>query len=73
MFRKVNIKNSVLLIVANDPGTGCAKKCKWLGRINNTLPTNLLRQKRIMMADLSREETIAAFRSADLFLFPSRS
>jgi glycosyltransferase involved in cell wall biosynthesis len=34
-------------------------------------PRQLLRGKRLVLAELSRAETVAAFQAADLFLFPS--
>jgi L-malate glycosyltransferase len=71
IFRRSRVRRATLLIVGNDFGGGCVEYC---GRSNvefNKSLKRLLDGKRLIVARLSREETVAAYRAADLFLFPS--
>ncbi len=73
IFKQSRLKNAVLLIIGNalEQG-GCMKSCQrqeWLSRFS---PLQQMRKKRVMIMELSRKETVAAYQAADLFLFPSR-
>lgn len=70
LFIRAKTDNAVLLLVG--------EKNKILNKYFHSHPSyfklNLLRilkRKRILFEELSREETVAAFKSANLFLFPS--
>lgn len=72
MFAKARIRNATLLIAANDFGGGCATACKIRKAVFNAWPGRQTDGKRLLIASLSRTETIAVYKTADLFLFPSR-
>jgi glycosyltransferase involved in cell wall biosynthesis len=71
IFSRAQIRNVTLLIVANDFGGGCGRECSARTILFNAWPINRSAGKRVIVAALSRQETIAAYKSADLFLFPS--
>lgn len=71
MFAKARISNATLLIAANDFGGGCAAACNIKRVLFNAWPGRRADGKRLLVTSLPRKETIAAYRSADLFLFPS--
>ena len=71
IFEQANIQNSTLLIVANDFGIGCSTQCKRRAQLSKLLPSYRRRHKQLIVKDLPRPETVAAYKSADLFLFPS--
>ncbi|MDX2173403.1 MAG: glycosyltransferase family 4 protein [Bacteroidota bacterium] len=71
MFFKANIKNATLLFIGN-------KYEYFIKRSRYKYPLLLLRwmfagfkNKKVIFSFLSRTETVKAFKSADLFLFPS--
>jgi glycosyltransferase involved in cell wall biosynthesis len=71
IFKRAKLKNATLVIVANDLGGGCTRRCA----LEKTLFSLSLPQrqagKRVVITSLTREETLAAYHAADLFLFPS--
>jgi glycosyltransferase involved in cell wall biosynthesis len=71
IFTKAEINNSTLLIVANDFGGGCARACSIKKIFFNAWPKRKVDRKRLLITSLSRQETVAAYHGADLFLFPS--
>lgn len=73
IFKKARIKNSAFLLIANTISWGgCAIKCHSTAKVYNSFSLNSrLLNKRIIVSELSREETVAAYHAADLFLFPS--
>ena len=71
IFRRARVRRATLLIVGNDFGGGCAEQCERSNRDFNKSPKRLLDGKRLIVAPLSREETVAAYKAADLFFFPS--
>jgi glycosyltransferase involved in cell wall biosynthesis len=73
MFERANLPHSTLLIIGNsfsDSG-GCAQACHQA--VANWSQTRAFseRDQRLLVLELSREQTVAALRSAQLFLFPS--
>ena len=71
IFSKAKINNAVFLIIGN-PGAclkSCEKQAKKLNKSKNYKKYN----KRLIIKHLSRKETIAAYKEADLFLFPSNT
>jgi len=71
IFSKANIKNATFLLVGNDKNTGCKKECeKKATKLNNSKIFKKL-NKKIIITTLDRQETVAAYKEADLFLFPS--
>lgn len=73
IFCRSGIKKAVLLIVGNTTSVHCARDCRRRKMLFNIHPARLGDGKRIIVTELPREETVAAFRAADIFLFPSQS
>ena len=73
IFRRARIKNALLLIVGNTTSVHCARECRRKRLLFNCFPARLYDGKKIAVMELPREETVAAFKAADLFLFPSQS
>lgn len=71
IFAGARISNATLLIIANDIRGGCARSCNMKKALFNAWPGRRSDGKRLLITPLSREETIAAYQTADLFLFPS--
>jgi len=70
IFRKANILNTVFLLAGNEMG-GCENTCRATAAKLNASKGFRVAGKRVIVDFLPREETVAAFREADLFLFPS--
>jgi glycosyltransferase involved in cell wall biosynthesis len=71
IFAKARIKNATFLLAANDFGCGCKTSCRLKEKLFNHWPRHKCEGKRLLVTSLSREEVVAAFKEADLFLFPS--
>lgn len=71
IFRRANLKNAALLIVGNSFGGGCAAECRKQCRVARVRWERWRHKKRLVVRGLTREETVAAYFAADLFLFPS--
>jgi L-malate glycosyltransferase len=70
IFEKANISRAALLLVANGTG-GCLDFClKQSAKLNNTAEF-MNKRKKILVVNLERPKTVAAYNQADLFLFPS--
>lgn len=65
LFNKASIPNATLLIVGKHSKfiSSCYPQCQLL---------KFLSRKNILLKDLTREQTVAAFKAADVFLFTSR-
>ena len=68
-FRRARLKKAVLIVIGNTPtGRGCLGSCR-----ARSARTNLLsRDKRVLLLDPPREEVLAAYDAADLFVFSSQ-
>ena len=71
IFGRAPIRNATLLVAANDVRGGCASACTIKRVLFNAWPGRLADGKRLLVTSLLRQETVAAYKSADLFLFPS--
>ena len=71
IFRKANICNATLLIVAQNSWSRCARRCFLEKHIFNASFQRLKDKKQLIITSLSRRETVSAYKQADLFLFPS--
>lgn len=71
IFSKARIKDATFLIIANDFGEGCKKACRWKKRLFNGWFRRWFDNKQLIVLQLTREETVSAYKNADLFLFPS--
>jgi glycosyltransferase involved in cell wall biosynthesis len=72
VFRAAALRNSVLLLAGNAAGKECLQSCRAKRFVHNLNPSNFVRRTRIMLRDLIRQDIVAAFHAADLFLFTSR-
>lgn len=72
IFKKTRVKNATLLIIGNRCGIGgCYVTCNGKSKFFNRSPFRFFDKKKITVKELSRKETVAAYKAADLFLFPS--
>jgi len=71
IFEKAKITNVTFLIIGNSFGGGCTRYCFIKEKLFNLSPRRFSDKKRLLVASLSREETVSAYKQADLFLFPS--
>lgn len=71
IFRTARIRRATLLMVANSFGGGCSEACASAGRWNRFRPDMWIADKRLIVREFSRPETLAAYHAADLMLFPS--
>lgn len=71
IFKKTHIINATLLIVAHPSWTRCARRCFLEKLIFNASFQRLTDRKQLIITSLSRQETVSAYKQADLFLFPS--
>lgn len=65
IFRKAGMEKSTFLIIGKNTKSirGCYNQCQLMKSLSG---------KNILIEDLEREETVAAFKAADIFLFTSR-
>ena len=70
IFARAAILAATLLLIGNGTG-GCFDECSSRAKKLNSSRKFRSADKRILLADLNRAETVACFKSADLFLFPS--
>lgn len=72
IFHRARIRNATLLIVGNPiPNRGCHTGCLRGCKAFKCSVWRPFDRKRALVAALSRAETVAAYKAADLFLFPS--
>jgi len=71
IFNKAKIKNIVFLIIGNSIKGGCENSCRFKELASNLKHRLLRSNKKIIISSLPRNETVAAYKQADLFLFPS--
>jgi glycosyltransferase involved in cell wall biosynthesis len=68
-FQRAKIGRATLVIVGNEvAGPNCLEECRRLAR---GVRWKSLGRKRVLLPELSREEIVAAYQDADLFIFPS--
>lgn len=71
IFSQARTGPATFIIVGNPSSSGCSKQCDFLAKKYNNSKVFKKDAKTIIIKHLSRAETIAAYREADLFLFPS--
>lgn len=71
IFSRAKIKNATLLMVGNVFGGGCSLSCPRKAFLFKLSPYRLFDSKSLIVTELSRKETVAAYHAADLLLFPS--
>ncbi|HOV12973.1 MAG TPA: glycosyltransferase family 4 protein [Spirochaetota bacterium] len=72
---KINFKNIIKLLLFSffkrNIGLGCQYACKHSEKKFNKSILRLFDKKKLIITDLTREETLALYKIADIFLFPS--
>jgi glycosyltransferase involved in cell wall biosynthesis len=63
--------NAALVIVGNRMKGGCTRGCAWRAFAGSWRPSWRRRRLRVLSVELDRPATVAAYRQADVFLFPS--
>ena len=71
IFSKARIRKATFLIVANSFWRGCTNACKLKELAYNVWFGLSSGEKRLIITSLSRPETVAAYKAADMFLFSS--
>lgn len=71
IFERAALRKATFLLVGNEFEGGCASSCRATSGTLNASQRFRAQEKRIIVAPLSRRETVAAYHAADLFLFPS--
>lgn len=71
IFRNANIVNAALLIVAPLSWSNCARHCLFARYLFNVSPKRRIDKKQIIVKSLTRQEILDAYKTANLFLFPS--
>jgi len=71
IFQKARIKNATFLVIANKLLGGCTVFCAIKEKSFKRSIRRFFDRKKLIIASLSRKETVAAYKAADLFLFPS--
>lgn len=71
IFEEAKIRNATLLIIGNDFGLECTKLCKNSAQQARFIFKYRFSRKRLLVKDITRPQTVAAYKEADLFLFPS--
>lgn len=68
-LRRLSLPKAVLIVAANNPlGIGCRYSCQMRAAATNVLTFG---RKRVLLLNLPRNEVVAAYRAADLFVFGS--
>jgi glycosyltransferase involved in cell wall biosynthesis len=68
-LRRLAVPRAALLIIANNPlGIGCRYSCRVRAALTHALSGG---RKRVLLATLPREDVVAAYRAADVFLLGS--
>ncbi|PLX78345.1 MAG: hypothetical protein C0616_14735 [Desulfuromonas sp.] len=71
LFSKSRLRHATLLIVGSRISRPCGQECLQRQRSLRAKVDRLLFDQRCVVTELSRAQTIAAFKAADIFLFPS--
>lgn len=71
IFKRAKIQDVTLLIIGNDLGGGCTNKCHLTEFLLKFSLNFKINRKKLIIADLTRQETVDAYKQSDLFLFPS--
>ena len=72
VFEQAGIPEATFLLVANNfDGGGCAAQCMSRAQTYNNSAAASSLNKKIIVTELPRRETVTAYHAADAFLFPS--
>jgi L-malate glycosyltransferase len=71
IFRNADLKNVTFIIVGNVFLKYCYRSCKIKELLFWLNPANHIKNKHLLVRSLTRDQTIALYKTSDLFLFPS--
>jgi len=71
IFDRAELKNATFIIVGNVFSKRCYNSCKSKELKFKINPKNFIKNKHLLVCSLTRNQTIALYKTADLFLFPS--
>lgn len=71
IFRRSRMNKATLLLVGNTSSIWCTLSCRFREILYNNTHRLSGSDKRIVVASLPRTDTVAAYKAADIFLFPS--
>jgi L-malate glycosyltransferase len=71
IFRRANLKNSTFIIVGNVFSRYCYFSCKFKELLFKINLMNNFNNKHLIVCSLARNQTVALYKTADVFLFPS--
>jgi glycosyltransferase involved in cell wall biosynthesis len=71
IFKQANISNASFVISANNSGEICTKQCKKRELYFKLALKRFFDKKQFIVGEFSRKKTVALYKEADLFLFPS--
>jgi len=72
IFGKASISNATFLIIGNEYWNGCGKICRIRQHLSGAFPRWRKAGKVLLVSSLTRDETVSAYKHADLFLFTSK-
>lgn len=71
IFHRADLKNATLVMVGMVTSKNCYYSCKFKELLFQLNPTNHFRNKHFLVCSLTRDQTVALYKTSDLFLFPS--
>jgi len=71
IFHRADLKNATFVIVGMLSSKYCYYSCKFKELVFSMNPINHIRNKHLLVRSLTRDQTIALYKSSDIFLFPS--
>lgn len=71
IFCNADLSHATFVIVGNHFADGCAEECHSTADHMNRSKQFTSKDKTLLVVDLCREATVAAYKEADIFLFPS--
>jgi L-malate glycosyltransferase len=71
IFCQANIKDATFVIVGILSSKLCYYSCKFKELVFSMNPINHIRNKHLLVRSLTRDQTIALYKTSDIFLFPS--
>jgi L-malate glycosyltransferase len=72
IFKRAHLDHTTFIIVGNVISRFCYGSCKLRELLFRLNPQNRFRGRQLQVRILSRKQTLALYKTADLFLFPSR-
>jgi glycosyltransferase involved in cell wall biosynthesis len=71
IFRQADLNDATFVIVGNVFSRYCYFSCKFKELLFQLNPRNQFRNKHLLIRSLTRDQTVALYKTSDLFLFPS--